>query len=106
MIRSKRRLATCSEEAIVETMADGDRETQDFLEKYIKDNPKNVLWLDVLDTYCIYGKNIFAVYMYCDKSVQAFTEMLMGLDKGEYGTYPDQRKIVKDIINEVALEVG
>ena len=102
MSRERRRLAKDSQRTpgnVVKIMSEGDKETMDFLDGYIKEEPYSLIWIDVLDTYHIYGRSILTFFeKCCNKSLQRFTETLMDLDSYAYGDYYDQRRLVKDSI--------
>lgn len=108
MVRSKRRLARDSQRTpgkVVEIMSDGNREVMKFLEDYIKEERYSLLWIDVMDNYCIYGESILKFFAKCcNESVDRFTETLMDLDNYAYGDYYNQRRMVKDSLKyEMAL---
>lgn len=108
MSRERRRLAKDSQrtpKSIVQLMSDGDKETMDFLDIYIKKDAFSLVWIDVLDNYQIYGRSILTFFnKCCNQSFQRFTETLMGLDNYAYGDYYDQKRMVKaSIRDEVAF---
>lgn len=104
MIRTKRRLAKDSQrtpENIVKLMSEGDQKTMEFLKDYIEHEPFSIVWIDVLDTYQIYGKSILTFFAKCcNENLERFSETLMDLDKYYYGDYYDQKKMVKASIRD------
>lgn len=99
MVRSKRRLVKDSQRTtgnIVKLMSDGDKETTAFLEEYIKKDMNSLIWIDVLDNYQIYGRNILTFFeKCCNEDFEIFSETLMELDNYVYGNYYVQKRKVK-----------
>ena len=107
MTRSKRRLADSQQTkgSIVRIMSDGDKETMSFLDEYLKNEPYSLLWIDVLDNYGVYGRNILVFFAKCcNENIQRFSDTLRDLYIYVYGDYYEQRRLVKNSIkNEVAF---
>lgn len=97
MDKTERWLAE-SEGNIVKFMANGDHEAKVFLEKYIAQDAFALTWIDVLKMYDVRGKNIITLFDCCYEDVVLFTDTLMALDKGGYGNFYEQKKIVKNTI--------
>jgi hypothetical protein len=80
-------------------MSDGDKEAMEFLEDYIKNEPYSLLWIDVLDNYGIYGRNILTFFAKCcNESFDRFSDTLRDLDIYAYGDYYEQKRLVKNSI--------
>ena len=98
MDRTKRWLAESEDSNIVKFMANGDHEASEFLEKYIAQDAFALTWIDVLKMYDVRGNKIVTLFKCCYEDVGLFTDTLMALDKGSYGNFYEQRRILKNTI--------
>lgn len=101
--KKQRRLATMVSEPkeIAKLMANGNEKTKIFLVEYMKKSEENKLWIDVLDTYEIYGEDILILYETCCSSDQdLFSTILLYIDNQSFGTFLEQRKMLKQMIKD------